>query len=326
MQTILVTERLEETIIKELKKDYHILKFESLNQLNDSHFLQDLKTVDAALGLTNQVNADFLDLVPNIKVVSSISVGYNHFDIDELTRRNIMATHTPHVLNDTVADMVMGLILATARRIPELDHYVKNKKWTSLLPTHYYGLDVHHKTLGIIGMGRIGKTIAKRAHLGFDMKVLYHSRTKKEDVEELFDAEYRKLEQLLQESDYVVLITPLTEETRGMISYKEFKLMKETAIFINASRGPTVIEKDLIKAIENKEIKAAGVDVYEQEPTPHDNPLLQFKNVVTLPHIGSATLETELKMSKMATQNVLDALNGLKPEQLINQSVWKKQN
>lgn len=323
MQTILVTERLEDAIIKDLEKHYHILKLKSLEQLSDSNFLDELKTVDAALGLTNKVNSDFLDLVPNIKVISSISVGYNHFDIDELTRRGIMATHTPNVLNDTVADMVMGLILAAARRIPELDQYVKNKEWNSLLPTQYYGLDVHHKTIGIIGMGRIGKTIAKRAYSGFDMNVLYHSRTKKKDVEDLFKAKYCDLDQLLKESDYVVLITPLTEETRGMISYREFKLMKETAIFINASRGPTVVESDLIKAIENKEITAAGLDVYEQEPTPHDNKLLSFKNVVTLPHIGSATLETELKMSQMATQNVLDALNGLKPKQLINHKVWK---
>lgn len=322
MQTILVTERLEDSIIKDLKKSYRILTFKSNSQLADPLFLEELKTVDAALGLINEVNADFLDLVPQIKVISSISVGYNHLDINELTRRGIMATHTPNVLNDTVADMVIGLMLAAARRIPELDQYVKSKQWKSLLATEYYGLDVHHKTVGIIGMGRIGKTIAKRAHFGFDMDVLYHSRTEKKDVENLFDAKYCDLNTLLEESDYVVLITPLTEETRGMIGYSEFKLMKETAIFINASRGPTVIESDLIKAIENKEIKAAGLDVYEQEPTPHDNKLLKFNNVVTLPHIGSATLETELKMSQMATQNVLDALNGLKPKQLINQSVW----
>ena len=243
--------------------------------------------------------------------------------MDELTKRNILATHTPDILNDTVADTMIGLLLATARRIPELDQYVKNKQWKGLIPDELYGVDVHHKTLGIIGMGRIGHVIAKRAHLGFDMPILYHSRTPKPKTEAAFNAKHLPLDELLQQSDFIILITPLTPETKGMIGKREFNLMKKTAIFINGSRGPTVIESDLISALLNKDIAAAGLDVYVNEPIKEDNPLLELKNVVTLPHIGSSTHATELAMSMLATENLIDGLTGNEPTNLINKEVYK---
>ncbi len=255
-----------------------------------------------------------------MKIVSNVSVGYNNLDLEELTKRGIMATNTPDILTDTVADTVFALLLSIARRIPELDYFVKSKQWNEAIESEHYGIDVHHKTLGIIGMGRIGQAIAQRANLGFSMNILYHSRTKKPEAEAKYNATYCNLDELLSLSDFVVLITPLTEETKGLIGRRAFQLMKKTAIFINGSRGKTIIEKDLIEALNNGEA-AAGLDVFEKEPVEHDNPLLKMKNVVTLPHIGSSTYETELKMSELAAKNLIAGLNGEKPPNLINSVV-----
>ncbi|WP_068674823.1 D-glycerate dehydrogenase [Oceanobacillus sp. Castelsardo] len=323
---ILAYERVEKPVLNALKKHYNVCFFKNIDINSDPNFIQSLKEADGIIGLGLPVTRDLLDRAPNLKIVSNVSVGYNNLDVDELTKRNIMATNTPGILTDTVADMALGLILATARRIPELDHYVKSGQWIESLTEEHYGIDVHHKKLGIIGMGRIGNAIAKRAHHGFDMEILYHSRTKKTEAEERFNATYKDLDDLLKEADFVCLITPLTKETEGLIGKREFQLMKKTAIFINASRGGTIVEQDLIAALKNKEILAAGLDVFEQEPINLDNELLTLKNVVTLPHIGSSSYETELKMSQLAAQNLENGLNGKRPPNLINPDVWEKIN
>jgi len=320
---VVVVNRLEEVVLNRLKQHHEVKSFINLTSTNDAQFLNEIKDASGIIGIDFQVDATLLDHAPKLEIISNVSVGYNNLDIDELTKRNIMATNTPGVLTDTVADVIFGLLIATARRIPELDNYVKTGQWQGNLSADYYGVDVHHKTIGIIGMGRIGQAIANRAYHGFHMNVLYNSRTRKPDSEEFFNASYRKLDDLLQESDYVVLITPLTKETEGLLGKREFKLMKETAIFINGSRGKTIVEKDLIEALENKEIAAAGLDVFEKEPVDPDNPLLSMSNVVTLPHIGSSTYETELKMSELACDNILAGLSGKKPPTLINESVWE---
>lgn len=321
---MLVVNRLEKEALTMLEEKCDIHYFSTTDPLNDQEFLTALADAEGIIGLGLKVNADLLNFAPKLKIVSNVSVGYNNLDIEELTKRNIMATNTPDVLTDTVADTMFGLLLATARRIPELDQYVKSRKWKADLTADYYGVDVHHKTLGIIGMGRIGQAIAHRAHHGFHMDILYYSRTRKQHAETDLQAEYRELDDLLQQSDYVMLITPLTKETKGMLTLREFKLMKETAIFINGSRGQTIVEKDLITALKTKEIAAAGLDVFEKEPVAADNPLLDMPNVVTLPHIGSSTYETELNMSKLACENLLAGLAGKKPPSLINKSVWKE--
>src|SRR5699024_8375605 len=246
-----------------------------INPKTDPDFLHHLKNTDGIMGLELQVDKELLDHAPQLKVVSNVSVGYNNLDVEELTKRGILATNTPGVLDDTVADTIFGILMATARRIPELDLYVKSGNWKNAVAgPEYYGTDVHHKTLGIIGMGRIGQAIAKRGHFGFDMDILYHNRSRKPEAEEKYHATYCSLDELLHHSDFVCLMTPLTPETEGMIGKREFELMKKSAIFINGSRGKTIVEKELIEALQDGDIAAAGLDVFEQEPVQPDNPLL----------------------------------------------------
>ena len=316
---VLAYRRLEQPVFDRLAKDYDIRLFEYPK--NDSGFPAFLGEVEGVIGIGFLGNAAILDKAPNLKIISNVSVGYNNLDLDELTKYGVMGTHTPSVLDDTVADMAMGLMLATARRMPELEGYVKQGLWKGLLPNDWYGVDVHHKTLGIIGMGRIGSAIAKRAHFGFDMGILYHTRTTKTEAEERFNASYRDLDDLLKESDFVCLVIPLTDETRGMIGSEQFRLMKSSAIFLNISRGGTVVEEDLIDALQQNEITAAGLDVFAQEPVDPENPLLQMKNVVTLPHIGSSTHETEVAMAHLAADNLIAGLEGRKPGDLLNPDV-----
>lgn len=319
---IIVYNRVEKPVLENLQRQYDVHYFKNIDTKNDPEFLKQLQTAEGIIGLDLKVDQELLNHAPRLKIVSNNSVGYNNLDIKQLSKRNIMATNTPGILTDTVADLVFGLLIATARRLPELDAYVKEGKWTESLKSDYFGSDIHHKTLGIIGLGRIGAAIAKRAHFGFDMDILYHTRSKKTDAEETYGAMYRSLDQLLMASDFVCLMTPLTPETEHYIGKREFQLMKKSAIFINGSRGKTIVEEDLITALQNGEIAAAGVDVFEQEPTDPNNPLLKMKNVVTLPHIGSSTNETELKMSRHAADNLEAGLNGNKPPSLINPDVW----
>ena len=262
-------------------------------------FLMELEDAHAILGSGLKMNKDILDKATQLKIVCNTSVGYDNLGYAELSARGIMATNTPEVLNKTVADTIMGLILATARRIPEMDQLVKTGKWESNLEEKWFGVDVHHKVLGIIGMGEIGTAIAKRAHLGFDMKILYHNRSGNEEAEQRYGATYCSMEELLEQSDFVCLMTPLTPLTEKIMGKREFELMKETAIFINGSRGKTVDEEALVHALQMGEILAAGLDVFVEEPVKLDNPLLSMKNVVTLPHIGSATYETRFKMAML---------------------------
>ncbi|MBP2000517.1 gluconate 2-dehydrogenase [Paenibacillus shirakamiensis] len=273
--------------------------------------------VEGLLTAGGKITSELLDAAPKLRVVSTMSVGYNHFDIPAFRKRGVIGTHTPGVLNDTVADLVMAMMLTAGRRISELDRYVKDGHWQRGDNESLFGLDIHHKILGIIGMGGIGKAVAKRAKFGFDMSILYHNRHRNPEVEQEFCASYCSLDELLQQSDLIVLMTPLTEETRHLIGAQQFAKMKKTAIFINASRGQTVDEQALIQALQTKQIYAAGLDVFEQEPVDRDNPLLSMPNVITLPHIGSATETTRDQMAMLAAQNLIAALQGLTPPNLI---------
>jgi len=264
-----------------------------------------------------KIDKNLLEHAPNLKVVSNIAVGYNNFNIADMKEKNIIGTHTPGVLNDTVADLIFGLILSTARKLPEMDRYVKSGKWDEIDDEIVFSKDVHHAVLGIIGMGRIGETVAKRAKYGFDMDVIYYNRSRKYDAEKNIGVKYAQLNDLLKQSDFVLIMTALTDETYHMIDEEQFDLMKSDAILINASRGATVNEKALIKALNEKKILGAGLDVFEKEPIEKDNPLLKMSNVVLLPHVGSATIKTRNDMAFLAAENLIAALKGEVPPNVV---------
>lgn len=292
-------------------------KWESEEEIPRGVLLNKLSDKDGAILTGIKIDEELLESAPKLKVVTNISVGYNNFNLEAMKARGVIGTNTPYVLDDTVADLIFGLILSTARRISELDNYVKNEKWGVGDDETLFGVDVHHSTIGIIGMGRIGEAVAKRARLGFDMDVLYYNRNRRPEVEEKLEAKYSSLDTLLEKSDFIVLMTPLTKETYHLIDSDEFNKMKKTAIFINASRGQTVNEQALIEALQNKKILGAGLDVYEREPINIDNLLLKMHNVVTLPHIGSATEKTRLNMAKTAGESLVKALQGEVPSNVV---------
>lgn len=318
---VVIYKKVPHEVLSYIKEYCQVSYYENLDSWLNPDFLKDLLDAHGLLGSSMSINKELLDKAPQLKIVCNASVGYNNFDMDELTSRGIMATNTPDVLTDTTADTIFGLLLSTARRICEMDRFVKDGKWERLIEEDLFGLDVHHKVLGIIGMGRIGSAIAKRANLGFDMEILYHNRSRNENAEELYGAKKTELDELLSKSDFVCLMTPLTEETKDLISYREFQLMKKTAIFINGSRGETVNEEALVEALKTRQIAGAGLDVYKEEPINRDHGLLQMKNTVTLPHMGSATSETRAKMAYLAAENLVKGLSGETPPSLINKSL-----
>jgi gluconate 2-dehydrogenase len=276
-----------------------------------------LAEADGFLTAGTRIDDGLLERAPRLKIVSNVSVGYNNFDLEAMKRRGVMGTNTPGVLDDTVADLIMALVLGTARRVAELDRLVREGGWKKGMNEELFGVDVHHRKLGIIGMGRIGEAVAKRARLGFDMDVVYHNRRRNEAAEERLGIEWRSMDDLLAECDFVVVMTPLTPATEGLIGEEQFRKMKPSAIFINASRGPVVDEAALIRALSDGTIRAAGLDVFEQEPVQPDNPLLFLPNTVLVPHIGSATAATRFDMAMLAAQNLVAGIKGEVPPNLV---------
>ncbi|MDS9473093.1 D-glycerate dehydrogenase [Sporosarcina pasteurii] len=315
---VFLTYPVSEEVENYIAEHCELHKWDGEGRVPEEVLLEEIKNIDGLYtsgSTTGRIDERLLSHAPNLKVVSNVSVGYNNFDVEAMRKRNVIGTNTPHVLNETVADLAFALLLASARRIVELDKFVKAGNWKpTTVYSDTYGKDVHGATLGIIGMGRIGEAIARRAKFGFEMDVLYHNRTRKPDAEKKYEAAYRDLPTLLAESDYVILMTPLTSETFQLIGEEEFKVMKKSAVFINVSRGQTVDEQALIRALKNGEILAAGLDVFEKEPVNADNPLLTLPNVITVPHIGSATAKTEEKMAMRAAENLVAVLTGNQPQ------------
>ena len=290
----------------------------SLDAPGNRHYLAEAHGI---IGSGLAITPELLDAAPKLEVISTISVGYDNIPVDELTRRGIMLCNTPDVLTETTADTGFTLIMATARRVVELAEWVKADQWQASVGPALYGSDVHGKTLGMVGFGRIGQAVAKRGALGFGMKVLYSNASPKPAIEQQLGATRRELDELLAESDFVCVTVPLTAETERLIGAQQFALMKRTAIFINIARGKVVDESALINALENGVIKAAGLDVFEQEPLSASSPLPQIPNVVALPHIGSATHETRDAMAQRAVDNIRLALQGEPPISLVNEEV-----
>lgn len=275
--------------------------------------------IGSGLAITPQL----LDAAPNLKVIATISVGYDNIPVDELTKRGIMLCNTPDVLTETTADTGFALIMAAARRVVELAEWVKANKWQASIGPALFGSDVHGKTLGMVGFGRIGQAVARRGALGFGMQVLYSNASPKPDLESELGAQRRELNELLAEADFVCVTVPLTAETEHLIGAQEFALMKPSGIFINIARGKVVDESALIHALETSVIQAAGLDVFEQEPLRAASPLTQMPNVVALPHIGSATHETRDAMAQRAVDNIRLALQGERPISLVNEETYR---
>jgi len=271
--------------------------------------------------LTDPIDKEVLDSAPCLKVISTYAVGYDNIDIKEATKRKIVVANTPGVLTETVADFTWALILSIARRIVEGDKIVRQKKFKGWGPLVLVGSDVYGKTLGIIGAGRIGQAVARRAK-GFDMDILYFSRKRKKEFERECNAKFVDIETLLKQSDFVSLHTPLTSETYHLIGEKELKMMKKTSYLINTARGKCIDEKALVKALINKEIAGAALDVYENEPsiTPK---LTELENVVLAPHAASASIQTRTKMAIIAAENMLAGLEGKMPKYCVNPEVFE---
>ena len=284
-------------------------------------FVAALQDADGAIGASVKITPSMLDGAAKLKALSTISVGYDNFDVPDLTKRGIVLAHTPDVLTESTADTVFSLILASARRVVELADWVKAGEWKASIGPELYGVDVQGKTLGIVGLGRIGGAVARRAALGFNMKVLYTNRSANAEAEQRYGARRVELDELLAASDFVCLQVPLTPETRHLIGANELRKMKRSAILINASRGQTVDENALIEALQTGTIHGAALDVFDKEPVDPNSPLLKMKNVVALPHIGSATHETRHAMARCAAENLVSALDGTLKINIVNRDV-----
>jgi glyoxylate reductase len=267
--------------------------------------------------LTDRIDEELLSGAPHLQIVANMAVGYDNIDLAAATKHGIMATNTPGVLTETTADLAWALILGVARRIAEADAYTRRGEYSGWEPMLFLGSDVHGKTLGVVGFGRIGRAVARRA-TGFGMNVLYHDAVKASaSVERQLRARRVTLKKLLRESDYITLHVPLTKNTRHIIGADELAIMKPTAYLINTSRGLVVDEPALVRALKKGTIAGAGLDVYEREPSLAKG-LAAQRNAILLPHIGSASTETRAKMALMAAENILAAFSGRRPPNLLN--------
>ena len=322
-KSVVLYKKLSAPLMARLHEQVDVTLIEALDETGLAKLRDALPTAHGLLGASLRLDAKLLDLAPQLEAVASVSVGVDNYDIDYLSARGILLSNTPDVLTETTADTGFALILATARRVVELADMVRAGQWNKNIGPSHFGSDVHGKTLGIIGMGRIGEALAQRGHFGFGMPVIYHSHSPKPAVEQRFGAQYRSLDDLLHQADFVCMTLPLTAETEKLIGAREFALMGQGTIFINISRGKVVDEAALVDALQQRSIRAAGLDVFEKEPLDPGSPLLRLNNVVATPHIGSATHETREAMARCAVDNLLAALAGKRPPNLVNPAAWK---
>ncbi len=287
--------------------------------------LQEVRDVDGLLCmLSDKVDAGVMDTAPRLKVISTYAVGYDNIDVKRATERGIAVGNTPGVLAETTADLAFSLLMAAARRIVTADRYVRDGKWrVAWGPMLMLGQDIYGSTLGILGMGRIGAAVARRAR-GFQMRVLYNSRQRREDLEKELGAQYVSLPELLSRSDFVSLHVPLTVETHHLIGAGQLRMMKPTASLINTSRGQVVDQKALYEALRSGRIASAALDVTEVEPIPSDDPLLTLDNIIITPHIGSGSTATRSKMAVMAAENLIAGLKSERLAHYVNPEVARR--
>ncbi|ASK18112.1 2-hydroxyacid dehydrogenase [Halomonas sp. N3-2A] len=322
-KSVIVLGRLSSSQWAELEQHAQLVGLSKPLDLTQQDVLSNLAQAHGIIGSGLAITPQLLDAAPNLKVIATVSVGYDNIPVDELTQRGIMLCNTPDVLTETTADTGFALIMATARRVVELAEWVKADKWQASIGPALFGSDVHGKTLGMVGFGRIGQAVARRGALGFGMQVLYSNASHKPALEKELGAQRRELNELLAEADFVCVTVPLTADTEHLLGVNEFAQMKSSAIFINIARGKVVDENALIDALQNGVIQAAGLDVFEQEPLPSSSPLSKMPNVVALPHIGSATHETRDAMAQRAVDNICLALQGERPISLVNEEAYR---
>ncbi|MDM1323970.1 2-hydroxyacid dehydrogenase [Acinetobacter pseudolwoffii] len=316
-QKVVVFSQIDADIQNKLEQHYDVAYIQpKLGDVN-RQLLQEVQDADGMIGAGRLLNRDNLATATRLKVISSVSVGYDNYELDYLNEKNIYLSHTPHVLTETTADLAFTLLMSAARKVAYLDHWTKQGQWQRTVGEAQFGLDIFGKTLGIIGLGHIGAAVARRGFYGFNMNILYHNRREKPELAQGLNAQYSDLDELLQRSDFVVIAVDLNADSKALIAAAELEKMQPHAVLVNISRGSVIDEQALIDALKAKQIFAAGLDVYQKEPL-KESELFQLDNVVTLPHVGSATAATRKKMAKLAYQNLVDALEGRVPRYVVN--------
>ncbi len=318
---VFVTRPLPTPALEVLSSVCNVRSHQEDTSMPTSQLAEDCREAEGILVNSTRVSEEVLLAAPRLRAISNCGIGYDNIDVAVCNRRRIPITNTAGSLEETTADMAFTLLLATARRAIEADRYVREGRWERWQFGLMHGLDVHHKTLGLIGFGGIGQPMARRGR-GFSMRILYYARHRTADsVERELGAEYTDLESLLRQSDFTSLHVPLTPDTRHIINGKTINLMKNTAVLVNTARGPVVDEEALVDALSSRKIAGAGLDVFEREPHVHAD-LARLDNVVLAPHIGSATGETRLRMATLAVRNLIAMLAGERPRNLVNPEIY----
>lgn len=321
-QYVYITRKLPEEYLTEITEHFHVKMWEQEDvPVPREILLEEAKNASALITmLSDRIDGELLSGCENLKAVANLAVGFDNIDVAAATKRGIIVSNTPDVLTETTADLAFALLMATARRIVEAAEYVKEGKWEGWSPYLLAGHDIHSKTIGIVGMGKIGEAVARRAK-GFGMEILYHNRSRKPEAEAEIGATYCSFDELVSKADFIVSLAPLTAETRNLFTADVFAKMKKSAIFINVGRGPVVDEQALYEALKNGEIAAAGLDVFEKEPISADHQLLGLSNVTALPHIGSASTATRTTMIQLCCSNVKAVLTGDNPLTIVNKEL-----
>lgn len=322
---VFITSIIPEIGIEILKKNkIEVVQYKNYLPIEKDKLIKEAKDCDGLLCLlSNKIDKDIIDALSNLKIISNYAVGFNNIDVEYATKKNIWVTNTPDVLTDATADLAFALLITCARRIVEADRFTREGKFKIWQSNLMLGKDLKGKTVGIIGAGRIGQAFGKRTK-GFGMKILYYDKKRVFDFEKETGAKFSSLKLLLKRADFISIHTPLTKQTYHLIDKEEFDLMKDGAILINTARGEIINEKELVKALKSGKLFSAGLDVYEFEPKITKD-LLKMKNVILLPHIGSATVETRNKMAQLAANNIVRVLNNKKPLTPVNMIKKMKQ-
>lgn len=314
---VVVFSQLDQDVLQRLQAQYHVVVINPKQGDVNEQIREQVKDADAMIGAGRLLNESNLATAQQLKIISSVSVGYDNYDLAYLNQKKIWLTNTPHVLTETTADLAFTLLMSAARKVPYLDQWTKQGHWQRTVGGAQFGHDIFGKTLGIIGIGNIGAAVARRGFYGFNMNILYHNRREKLELAQPLNAKYCALNELLQQSDFIVVAVDLNAESKALIGQSEFDNMQSHAVFVNIARGSVVDQQALIATLKAGKIFAAGLDVYAKEPL-QESELFHLDNVVTLPHVGSATAETRKKMAELAYRNVVDALEGRTPPYIVN--------